>query len=66
MKILDLCDGYFLILVLVQSFIVIFIDAKSFKKENLEGVERKAKILGNTFIVLSIILFILHSVVLQY
>lgn len=61
MKILDLFGKYFLLLILIQGFILGFFDVKSFEKENLNQVAKKAKVVGRGAIIIAIILFILRK-----
>lgn len=58
MRIINLFNKYFLILVLVQGFFLIFIDNKKLKKANMGNTARKAKRIGVISVVLSIILYI--------
>lgn len=61
MKILDLFGKYFLFLILIQGFILGFFDVKSFEKENLNQVAKKAKVVGRGAIIIVVILFILRK-----
>lgn len=61
MKILDLFGKYFLFLILIQGFILGFFDVKSFEKENLNQVAKKAKVVGRGAIIIAVILFILRK-----
>lgn len=63
MRILDLFGKYFLFLVLIQGSILGFFDVKSFEKENLNQVAKKAKIVGRGSIIIAVILFILQKVI---
>jgi uncharacterized membrane protein len=55
---LELFDKYFLILVLIQGFIVGFLDRQNFKEEGNEALARKAGLVGRAMIGLSIVLFV--------
>jgi hypothetical protein len=61
MKILDLFGKYFLFLILIQGFILGFFDVKSFEKENLNQVAKKAKVVGRGAIIIAVILFVLRK-----
>lgn len=61
MKILDLFGKYFLFLILIQGFILGFFDVKSFEKENLNQIAKKAKVVGRGAIIIAVILFILRK-----
>lgn len=63
MKILDLFGKYFLFLILIQGFILGFFDVKSFEKENLNQLAKKAKIIGRGSIIIAVILFVLRKVI---
>lgn len=63
MKILDLFGKYFLFLILIQGFILGFFDVKSFEKENLNEVAKKAKVIGRGSIIIAVILFILRKAI---
>lgn len=58
MNILDLFDSYFLVLIVIQGIIVAFFDASAFKKRNEERAGRKARNVGITIMVISLILFV--------
>lgn len=57
MRILDLFDKYFLILMIIQGFMVSVVDANSFQEKGMKKVAKKAKYLGIITICLSVILF---------
>ena len=57
MRILGLFDEYFLILMLIQGFMVSVVDATSFKEKGMKRAAKKAKYLGTITILLSVILF---------
>lgn len=63
MKILDLFGKYFLFLILIQGFILGFFDVKSFEKENLNQIAKKAKVIGRGSMIIAVILFILRKVI---
>ncbi|MGK0465548.1 CLC_0170 family protein [Clostridium sp.] len=60
MKILDLFDVYFLMMMLIQGTVVLTVDARSFKKSHMDSTSKKATFLGWLVITTSIILFILR------
>jgi len=62
MKILDLFDMYFLTMMLIQGTIVLTVDSRSFKKSRMDTTSKKARILGFSVIIISIILFILGNI----
>ena len=60
MKILDLFDKYFLIMMVIQGTVVLAVDARSFKKSDMDTTSKKARTLGWLAIIIAIILFILR------
>lgn len=60
MKILDLFDMYFLAMMMIQSTVVLAVDARHFKKSGMCITSKKAGILGWMMIIIAIILFILR------
>ena len=62
MKILDLFDVYFLIMMLIQGSVVLTIDARNFKKSDYDSASKKARIIGLIAIIIAIALFILRSI----
>ena len=58
MKVLDLFDTYFLVLMIIQGVIVSFYDSSAFKKKNAERSGKKARKIGITLIIISIALYI--------
>lgn len=62
MKILELFDMYFLTMMLIQGTIVLTVDSRSFKKSRMDSTSKKARILGLSVIIISIILFILSNI----
>ena len=63
MQVLDLFDKYFYIMMIVQSFTILTIDSKKFKKENNITNAKKAKILAISVFVISTILFIIKKMI---
>jgi len=61
MLIVGLFTKYFLILMLVQGYIVGILDAKSFYKNNMKKTAIKARFLGIGFMALGIVLFLLRE-----
>lgn len=62
MLIVGLFTKYFLILMVIQGYIVGIVDAKSFYKNNMKETAIKARALGIGFIFLGVGLFILRAV----
>lgn len=60
-KIISIFDNYFIVLVLIEGCITIFIDAPSFKKSNMMKSYKKARYIGIFIIVISLILYILQK-----
>ncbi|MFT5873106.1 MAG: hypothetical protein ACI8WT_002048 [Clostridium sp.] len=60
MKILELFDIYFLTMMVIQSVIVITVDAGNYKNSGMYTTSAKARTLGWLTIILAIILFILR------
>jgi hypothetical protein len=63
MKIIDLFDIYFLILMIIEGLIVAIIDSYTFKKLGKAAAAKKAKILGISALVISVVLFTIRVVV---
>lgn len=63
MRILDLFGKYFLILILIQGSILIFLDAESFKKRDLNGLYNRARAIGIGWIVVGVVLFAIKMAV---
>jgi hypothetical protein len=61
MRILELFDKYFLILMIIQGFMVSVVDAATFKKKGMKVAAKKAKYLGAITIGLSVVLFIVRN-----
>lgn len=62
MKILNLFDVYFLAMMMIQGTVVISVDARGFKKDDMDNTSKKSRILGWLAIIISIILFVLRLV----
>ncbi len=60
MKILNLFDIYFLAMMVIQGTIVLTVDARKFKKSQMNITSKKARMLGWFAIIIPIILFILR------
>ena len=60
MKILDLFDMYFLTMMVIQGAVVLTVDARNFKKSDMDITSKKARILGWLAIIIAICLFILR------
>lgn len=59
-RIIGIFDKYFLILMLIEGSITIFIDAPSFKKSNMMKSYKQARYVGVFIITISLILYILQ------
>jgi hypothetical protein len=55
----EIIDQYFLTLVIGHSIVVGYFDSYSFKKEKRLGLSIKASLIGNSLIIISIILFVI-------
>jgi hypothetical protein len=53
-----LFNMYFLVLVVFQALIVLYIDGRSFTAGGKKEIGRKAVIVGRTMIILAVVLFI--------
>ncbi|MBZ9632970.1 CLC_0170 family protein [Clostridium sp. FP1] len=62
MKILNLFDVYFLIMMVLQGSVVLSVDARNFKKSGDDITSKKARILGLLAIIIAIILFTLRFI----
>ncbi|MCR1935615.1 CLC_0170 family protein [Clostridium tepidum] len=60
-KIIGIFDNYFLILVLIEGFISIFIDAPSFKKSNMIKSYKQSRVIAIFIISISLVLYILQK-----
>ncbi|MCM8709706.1 hypothetical protein M2651_01555 [Clostridium sp. SYSU_GA19001] len=60
MLIIGLFTKYFLLLMLIQGFIVGFVDAAGFKRNGMMDTYKKARFLGIGSIVLGFILYFLR------
>jgi len=60
MKVFDLFDMYFLVMMLIQGSVVLIVDARDFKRSGMGVISKKARILGGLAIIISIILFMLR------
>ncbi|GAA0744155.1 CLC_0170 family protein [Clostridium oceanicum] len=61
-KILGALDKYFLMLMIIQGFIVGVVDAKSFKEKKMFKLYRKSKIIGIFIVILGVVSYIFHSI----
>lgn len=62
MRVLELFDIYFLIMMVVQGVVVLTLDARNFKKAGMGTISKKARTLGWFSIIVAIILFILREI----
>lgn len=60
MRILGLFDIYFLIMMLIEGYVVLSVDARFFKKSGMGSLSKRAHTLGWISIIIAIILFILR------
>ncbi|KEH98396.1 CLC_0170 family protein [Clostridium botulinum] len=60
MKILNLFTVYFLMLLLIQGFILIVLDSISFENADMSNASRKARVIGKVIIILGIVLYVLR------
>ncbi|WP_291634518.1 CLC_0170 family protein [Clostridium sp.] len=60
MKILELFDIYFLMMMVIQGVIVLTVDAGNFKNSGMHTTSVKARTLGWFAIILASILFVLR------
>ncbi|MBU3111564.1 CLC_0170 family protein [Clostridium lacusfryxellense] len=60
MKVLDLFDMYFLVMMLIQGTVVLTVDARDFKKSGMGVISKKARVIGGLAIIISMILFMLR------
>ncbi|MBV7272370.1 hypothetical protein JMF89_01635 [Clostridiaceae bacterium UIB06] len=57
MRILELFDKYFLILMIIQGLILI-IDSKGFSSWNMKDTSRKSKSMGIGIIIIAVVLYL--------
>ncbi len=61
MKIIGLFNKYFVILMVIQGLVLIFVDSKSFNKANMRDIGAKAKFIGIGSIIISISLYFIST-----
>ncbi|MCH5138949.1 hypothetical protein JMF89_17425 [Clostridiaceae bacterium UIB06] len=59
MRILGLISKYFLILMVIQGFVLTFIDSRIFRMANQKVAANNAKLIGGVSITASIVLYLL-------
>lgn len=59
MRILGLISKYFLILMVIQGFVLTFIDSRFFRRANQKVAANNAKLIGGVSIIASIVLYVL-------
>ncbi|KEI11022.1 hypothetical protein Z957_10105 [Clostridium sp. K25] len=64
MKILNLFTVYFLMLLLIQGFVLIMLDSISFENAGMSNASRKARAIGKVIIILGIILYVMRCIIL--
>ncbi|MBZ9606365.1 hypothetical protein G9F73_000715 [Clostridium estertheticum] len=60
MRVLELFDIYFLIMMVVQGAVVLAVDVRNFKKSGMGIISKKARVLGWLAIITAIVLFTLR------
>ena len=63
MRILGLCDNYFVILILIQGIVMITIDYVTFREYKMKELAKKSRTIGISAIVISITLYIIRLIV---
>ncbi len=61
MDILHVFDGYFLTMMILECFVLAFIDSKSFKNEGSYVLYKKSRITALILIILSVTLFLFRK-----
>ncbi|EJP6473492.1 CLC_0170 family protein [Clostridium sp. FAM 1755] len=61
-KVIGIFDNYFLVLVLIEGCISIFIDAPSFKESNMIKSYKQSRYISIFIIIISLILYILQGI----
>lgn len=61
MLIIGLFTKYFLLLMVIQGFIVGVFDAKAFYKNNMKETAIKARFIGIGYLVIGIVLFLIRE-----
>ncbi|AYF54150.1 hypothetical protein G8S49_06980 [Clostridium botulinum C] len=64
MKILNLFTVYFLMLLLIQGFVLIMLDSISFENAGMSNASRKARAIGKIIIILGIVLYVMRWIIL--
>lgn len=64
MKILNLFTVYFLMLLLIQGFVLIMLDSISFENAGMSNASRKARAIGKIIIILGIVLYVMRLIIL--
>jgi phosphoglycerol transferase MdoB-like AlkP superfamily enzyme len=62
MNLLGLFDKYFLMLVLIHGLFLSTIDYKRYKNQKAEHIARKARIIGSSISIISVVLFIIATI----
>lgn len=63
MKLFDLTDQYFTILMIITGAVVGFWDYNTFKRHQMMDTARRAKIIGRGSIIVSVLLFLISKFV---
>ena len=63
MRILGLCDKYFVILIVIQGIIMITVDYANFKEYKMKEVAKKSRVIGISAIVIAVTLSIIRLIV---
>lgn len=64
LDLLELFDGYFLILILIQSFILMVLDCKYFKRENMWRAARQCKSISFITTIVALALYVTRIIFL--
>ncbi|KAJ48896.1 hypothetical protein BD780_004021 [Clostridium tetanomorphum] len=59
MNIVNLFDKYFVALILIQGFIIFFIDYKEFKRNNMNKTARQAKVIAITEVCIAVAMYVI-------
>ena len=61
---LELFDGYFLILILIQSFVLWVLDYKYFKREDMERAAKQCKSISFISTIVAVVLYVTRMMLL--
>ena len=63
MKYIELFDKYFLVLMVISSFIVIYFDGNNFIKQDKIKEYKQCKVIGYSSLIVSLCLFVIKIIV---